>query len=898
MAREVSESALQVEAEQVLGLATSDPARAAKLAQAVLSRAVPARDFRAASLAERTMGLAARECHDLSGSARHLRRAARIAERAGMPSCGAEARLSLAGTLALQGNSSGARREVERAGEVLRGVMAARVETQRAYLELNQGHLDEALEGFRRGLPVLRRGGDHLGEAHALGLRALAYFLKGAVAAAEADLRQAEELYVAIGERVMTVETRQHLGLVIALRGDIPEALACFDRAEEFLRHGDASDVMGLIDRSEVLLRARLVAEARTAAETAVRALTEKGGKAYLAIAQLQLAEVALVQGDLPTARAMADQAQATFSRQRRASWATIARYLSVRAVWLSGERSSALLAAVRLAARRLAAAGFATACYDAHLLAAQLALDLGRPEIARQELAHTSRTSARSPVQLRARAWHAQALLRLAEGNRRGAERALLAGVGLLEKYRAALGATELRAHASGHAAELARLGLTMAITDGDAERTLAWMERWRAGTLRLPPARPPDDRRLATGLSELRAAVTAVDLAALAGKPTARLQARQAKIEGTVRDLARHATGLLAALLVPAPSMAELMQTVGDHALVEIVEHEGTLHAVVLAGGRVVLRPLGPAAEVASELQQLRFSLRRLARPRGVPAAVAAADAAAAWGAARIDTLLLAPLASELADRPLVIVPPGMLHALPWSLLPSCAGRPVSVAPSAAMWHRAVGVDREAEHPRDGSGVALVAGPGLRFAVPEVAALARRYPKARRLSGAGATCPAVSEALDGAALAHVAAHGQFRADSPLFSSLRLADGPLTVYDLEALTRAPDVLVLSACDSGLSDVQPGDELMGLASAVFALGTRTLIASVIPVPDEGSRRLMLDLHAGLRAGMSPAAALARAQTCMARSGPEGRAAAAGFVCFGAGSHPGRITTDP
>ena len=342
----------------------------------------------------------------------------------------------------------------------------------------------------------------------------------------------------------------------------------------------------------------------------------------------------------------------------------------------------------------------------------------------------------------------------------------------------------------------------------------------------------------------------------------------------------------------------MAELRQTVGDHALVEIVEHEGTLHAVVLAGGRVVLRPLGPAAEVVSELQQLRFSLRRLARPRGSLASVAAADDAAAWGAARIDALLLAPLASELVDRPLVIVPPGMLHALPWSLLPSCAGRRVSVAPSAAMWHRAVGVDREARHPRDGGGVALVAGPGLRFAVPEVAALARRYPGARRLSGPGATCPAVSEALDGAVLAHVAAHGQFRADSPLFSSLRLADGPLTVYDLEALTRAPDVLVLSACDSGLSDVQPGDELMGLASAVFALGTRTLIASVIPVPDEGSRRLMLDLHAGLRAGMNPAAALARAQTRIARSGPEGRAAAAGFVCFGAGSQPRSATTDP
>ncbi len=893
MSIEVSESALQAEAERALAFATSDPRRASKLAQDVLIRALPARDFRATSLAERTLGMAARECHDLSGSALHLRRAARIAERAGMPPCGAEARLSLAGTLALQGNWAGAKREVDRAGRVLRGVMAARVETQRAYLHLNQGHLDEALECFRRALPVLRRGGDRLGEAHALALRALAYFMKGAVAAAEVDLRQAEDLYVAIGERVMTVETRQHLGLVVALRGDIPEALAAFDRAEEYLRHGDASDVMGLIDRSEVLLRARLVAEARTAAETAVGVLADKGGKAYLAIAQLQLAEVALVQNDLATARTMADLALATFSRQRRTSWATIARYLSVRAAWLSGERSPAVLAAARVAARRLAAAGFATASYDARLLAAQISLDQGRPEVARQELAHASCSSRRSPVQLRVRSWHAQAMLRLAEGNRPGAERALLAGVRLLERYRAALGATELRAHASGHGADLACLGITLAISDENPERTLAWIERWRAGAVRLPPARPPDDKRLADELGELRAAVTATDLAALAGKPTARLQARQAGLEKTVRDLARHATGLMAALVVPTPTVPELKRAVGDHALIEIVVHEGLLHAVVLAGGRVTLHQLGAAPEVESEVRLLRYSLRRLAYGGGSEAALGAAGNAASWGADRLDAMLLGPLAADLADRPLVIVPPGWLHVVPWSLLPSCHGRAVSVAPSAAMWHRAVTAGRVAGvGSRPGAGrVALVAGPGLLHAVPEVLALARQYPQASRLSGAKATCGAVAEALDGAELAHVASHGRFRADSPMFSSLQLADGPLTVYDLEALKDAPKVLILSACDSGLSDVQPGDELMGLAAALFALGTRTLIASVAPVPDGASRRLMRELHTGLRAGLDPASALARAQTRVAPTGPEGRAAAAGFVCFGAGSTP-------
>ena len=64
-------------------------------------------------------------------------------------------------------------------------------------------------------------------------------------------------------------------------------------------------------------------------------------------------------------------------------------------------------------------------------------------------------------------------------------------------------------------------------------------------------------------------------------------------------------------------------------------------------------------------------------------------------------------------------------------------------------------------------------------------------------------ATAARVLNAIDGARLVHIAAHGTFRADSPLFSALQLDDGPLTVYDLERLRRGPHHLVLSSCDSG-----------------------------------------------------------------------------------------------
>ena len=123
---------------------------------------------------------------------------------------------------------------------------------------------------------------------------------------------------------------------------------------------------------------------------------------------------------------------------------------------------------------------------------------------------------------------------------------------------------------------------------------------------------------------------------------------------------------------------------------------------------------------------------------------------------------------------------------------------------------------------------------------------------------------------------------------DNPLFSFLMLADGPLTVYDLSVLRRPPALLVLSGCDTGLADVHPGDELMGLVSALLNMGTATVVASTGPVDDGATRLLMRDLYAHLGAGHRPAAALAMAQAMAQALPPALRASTDSFVCFGAG----------
>jgi CHAT domain-containing protein len=141
----------------------------------------------------------------------------------------------------------------------------------------------------------------------------------------------------------------------------------------------------------------------------------------------------------------------------------------------------------------------------------------------------------------------------------------------------------------------------------------------------------------------------------------------------------------------------------------------------------------------------------------------------------------------------------------------------------------------------------------------------------------------------MNGARLAHIAAHGTFRVDNPLLSTIELADGPLTAYELERLAEPPGCVVLSACESGLSAIRPGDELMGFAAVLLGAGTRTLVASLLPVPADSTTDLMLQVHQRLRAGCGPAQALADAQRSFAAGGDGiAQATAAAFMCFGAG----------
>src|SRR5262249_40937275 len=320
-----------------------------------------------------------------------------------------------------------------------------------------------------------------------------------------------------------------------------------------------------------------------------------------------------------------------------------------------------------------LPAAGGRAAALEARLLAAALLQRAARSDQAEAQLAAASRARGRrGPATLRARGWYAEALRRSHAGDPRGAVRATRAGVRLLETYQTALGATDLRARASGHRAALAGLGLRLALAEGSPRGVFEWAERGKASHLLLPPLRPPDDPELADLLAQLRTTVPEVNESARTTAPVAgrlaRLGHRQVALERAVRDRARRRPGEPAARPAGPVRPAELTATLADCALVEYFPLDGTIQAISLVAGRVRVRPVAPADRVQDLLDRVPFALRRLIyrdRRDGHRAAESAAIKLLRHAADNLDRLLVRPPA-ELGDRPLLLVPTRALQSL----------------------------------------------------------------------------------------------------------------------------------------------------------------------------------------------------------------------------------------
>jgi tetratricopeptide (TPR) repeat protein len=877
----VAESALAVrwgpaDVEDLLLLTLSRPRQALDRARrALAARPGPYE----ASVAHQAAGIVLRDTGDVHAGVRELRAALRLARR---PGVGREADVlaSLGIALVHAGRTADGLAALDRAIQLSAGVLTGRVLYRRGFVLWNLGRYPAALDDFRRAITVLQRADDRVWTARALNGRGLVYMNAGLPGRADADFVAAGRLFDETGQELEAAHAVLNRGGAAFWSGDLPAALSYLDEAASryrllsvptpFLRH----------DRCDVLLAAGLASDALAEADAAVRDIEQAHGRSTKkAELLLVAANCALAAGQPRTARDRAQAAYRLFRSQQSAWGQAHAGLVVVQARYAVGPSSARQLQAANRAAGRLEALGSGQAG-QARLLAGRVALGLGRAEEANRHLRAAALSRRRGPAIARATGWLAEALRAEAGVQPRRVLAACHRGLEVLNEHRLSLGASELRALATAHGAELAALAQRHAARARRPRMLLAWTERWRATALSVPAVRPSVDAELNGGLVALREVTSRLEEARQKGRPVATLQREQLRLESEVRARALQARGMAddggRTIDVPA-----LLAQLGDTRLVEIVDVDGVLQVLVCGSGRVRQFAAGRASDAMRAAEFARFALRRLARgrPGSDPDSALAILKAAGPD---LQEAVLGPAADHLGDSPVVVVPPGKLHAVPWAVLPALGGRVFSVAPSARAWMRA-----DAARPPSRRHVTLARGPGLMTDGAEVPLVAGLYDDVTVLSGGDATVRRLLSELDGAWLAHIAAHGRFRADSPLFSSLRMHDGPLTVYDFEQLRRAPYRLVLSSCDSGVLAPTGADELLGLVSSLLPLGTAGIVAGVVPLNDYVVVPLMVDLHRCLRSGQSLAESM-----CSVRQDhvgdPNQHAAALSLLALGAG----------
>lgn len=298
----------------------------------------------------------------------------------------------------------------------------------------------------------------------------------------------------------------------------------------------------------------------------------------------------------------------------------------------------------------------------------------------------------------------------------------------------------------------------------------------------------------------------------------------------------------------------------------LLEYFIAQGQIVAFLVTKETVQVQCLpGDLAQVQRLIQLFWLNLKTV--PKSVPDETSRLGANVQGLLQRLHALLIAPLSEALTPcSQLIIVPHGSLHYLPFHALHDGQSflleqYEISYLPGSSFLRYC-----QETHPAASGLLAFGHSNGNRLphTAQEVRAIAALL-DGRAFLEDEANLPRLQETAGDCRVIHLATHGEFRPDNPLFSGLVLADGWLTTLDIFNLRLKASLVALSACQTGQSVVGGGDELLGLMRAFLYAGAASVVLSLWTVEDRSTARLMETFYCKLAEGWTKGAALRYAQ---------------------------------
>src|SRR5271168_3089683 len=309
---------------------------------------------------------------------------------------------------------------------------------------------------------------------------------------------------------------------------------------------------------------------------------------------------------------------------------------------------------------------------------------------------------------------------------------------------------------------------------------------------------------------------------------------------------------------------SLEKLQATLPQNAtLIEYFSTADRIVAAVISRTSIKILPVTLLSRVSHFLQLLRFQLSKFRMGNEYVRRFEQQLLTAAQS--HLQSLyaeLLAPLLQFCQGTHLIFVPHGPLHFLPFHALHNkenylCDDFTISYAPSATVFSLC-----QEKSGATGTGSLILGIPDERAPqiLDEVNSVAALLPDSSLHLGDQASSSLLREKGPHSALLHIATHGVYRQDNPMFSGIKLGDGYLNLYDLYQMRLNASLVTLSGCATGMNFVAAGDELLGLQRALFCAGASTLLLSLWDVHDQSTSELMQHFYREfIEAGNMPAA---------------------------------------